>query len=282
MWFDGRVLTLGIDLASQARDTGVCAVRWEGGTAAIVLLAVGAARDAAFDDAWLTGAAVGGRGLPAADKVGVDAPFGWPAPFVAAVGAREPADWPLPLGADRAGLVRRETDRRVWLRTGKLPLSVSTDRIAYPAMRCAGLLAWWGRHLGEPVGRAGDGLACETYPDAVLRTLLGMPKGRAPSYKGPAEAARARRRELLDALALQGLALGADHRAACEERDDALDALLCAIAARAAALGLTERPGESERDLADREGWIHLPTQGITLKDLLTTGSAQERKIADA
>ena len=193
MCFDGRVLTLGIDLASQARDTGVCAVRWTGDTAEIALLAVGAAGGVPFDDAWLAEAAVGSRGLPRADKVGVDAPFGWPAPFADAVGEREPSGWPLGLGADRSGLVRRETDRHVWKRTGKLPLSVSTDRIAYPAMRCAGLLAWWSRQLREPVGRAGAGLACETYPDAVLRILLGMPPGRAASYKGASPATRARR-----------------------------------------------------------------------------------------
>ena len=200
MCFDGRVLTLGIDLASQARDTGVCAMRWTGDGAEIVLLAVGAADGAPLDDAWLAETAVGLRDLPRADKVGVDAPFGWPAPFTTAIAAHEPADWPLGLGADRSGLVRRATDRHVWRRTGKLPLSVSTDRIAYPAMRCAGLLAWWSRHLGEPVGRAGSGLACETYPDATLRTLLGMPPGRAASYKGAAPAARARRRDLLAAL----------------------------------------------------------------------------------
>lgn len=275
MCFDGRVLTLGIDLASQARDTGVCAVRWSGGTAEVVLLAVGAAGGAPFDDAWLAETAVGLRELPRADKVGVDAPFGWPAPFTAAVGQADPADWPLALGADRAPLVRRETDRHVWHRTGKLPLSVSTDRIAYPAMRCAGLLAWWSTHLGEPVGRAGGGFACETYPDAVLRTLLGMGRGRAPSYKGPSEAARARRLELLGALAEHGLALGAEHRAASTASDDALDALLCAIAARAAAVGLTEPPGDDVRGLADREGWIHLPADGVTFAALVGGPGAQ-------
>lgn len=271
MWFDGAVLTLGIDLASQARDTGVCAVRWQGGSAEIVLLAVGAAGGAAFDDAWLTEAAVGGRGLPVADKVAVDAPFGWPAPFVAAVGARDPADWPLGRDERPMALVRRETDRHVWERTGKLPLSVSTDRIAYPAMRCAGLLAWWSRHLGAPVGRAGEGLACETYPDAVLRTLLGIAPGRAPSYKGTTDAARARREQLLQELAAGGLKLTPGHAGACSDDDDALDALLCAIAARATALGLTEPPGPGQEDLAAREGWIHLPADGVTLEALLAS-----------
>ncbi len=48
-------------------------------------------------------------------------------------------------------------------------------------------------------------------------------------------------------------------REACIESDDALDALLAALIARAAALGLTVPPGADDLELARREGWIHLP-----------------------
>lgn len=263
------MLTLGIDLASQPRDTGVCAVRWETGAAEVVVLAVGAHAGAPLDDAWLAEAAVGLRDLPPAAKVGVDAPFGWPAPFAQAVGEADPAAWPLGLGADRTALVRRETDRHVHRRTGKLPLSVSTDRIAYPALRCAALLAWWARRTGAAVPRSGEGLACETYPDAVLRLLLGLPRGRVPSYKGVEAPAAARRATLLEDLAGRGLRLSPAHRAACAAGDDALDALLCAIAARAAAIGLTEPPPPAQRDAAAREGWIHLPAEGVTVAALI-------------
>ena len=46
--------------------------------------------------------------------------------------------------------------------------------------------------------------------------------------------------------------------------------MLCAVAARAAALGLTEPPGDAQRDLAEREGWIHLPADGVTLRALVS------------
>lgn len=51
-------------------------------------------------------------------------------------------------------------------------------------------------------------------------------------------------------------------REACVESHDALDAVLCALIARAAALGLTEEPSAEDRELARAEGWIHLPRSG--------------------
>ena len=44
--------------------------------------------------------------------------------------------------------------------------------------------------------------------------------------------------------------------------DDALDAVLCALIARAAALGLTVPPPDQDRERARAEGWIHLPRRG--------------------
>ena len=56
---------------------------------------------------------------------------------------------------------------------------------------------------------------------------------------------------------------------ACVASDDALDAVLCALIARAAALGLTAPPPAEELELARAEGWIHLPRKG-SLGELLT------------
>jgi hypothetical protein len=53
---------------------------------------------------------------------------------------------------------------------GVNPLSVSADRIAHAAFRCAGLLARLAA-LGEPVDRAGSGVVVEVYPAAALRRL---------------------------------------------------------------------------------------------------------------
>jgi len=70
-----KVRTLGIDLAAQAKETAVCLLTWSDGRATIETLVVGV-DDAAILELVRTED-------PA--KVAIDAPFGWPAPFVAAV-----------------------------------------------------------------------------------------------------------------------------------------------------------------------------------------------------
>ncbi|MDQ1291823.1 MAG: hypothetical protein QG615_1632 [Nitrospirota bacterium] len=45
----------------------------------------------------------------------------------------------------------------------------------------------------------------------------------------------------------------------CRESDDALDAVICSLVARAQALGLGPSAGAADRDRTAREGWIVLP-----------------------
>jgi hypothetical protein len=71
----GHVRTVGVDLAAQAKQTAVCLVSWDEGRGTIDTFAVGADNVAIVD-------------LIESDKpakVAIDAPFGWPAPFVSAV-----------------------------------------------------------------------------------------------------------------------------------------------------------------------------------------------------
>ena len=78
-------------------------------------------------------------------------------------------------------------------------------------------------------------------------------------YKGSDN--RAEREGLIAALlrAAPWLELGA-YADLCARSDDALDAVVAALTARAAALGLTSTPADGhQRDLAQREGWIALP-----------------------
>jgi len=188
-------------------------------------------------------------------KVAIDAPFGWPVPFLDAMRAqRDRTAWPVPPGEHgrRAPLERRATDRWVAQRTGKVPLSVSTDRIAYCAMRCAALLT----ALGER-DRTGRGRCVEVYPAAALQ-LWGLDDGRT-SYKRGAGAPAAR------AAIAERLASAVDlaaHRDACAACDDVLDAVVCALVARAAADGLTDAPPPEHAEDAAVEGWIHLPRAG--------------------
>ena len=211
-------------------------------------------------------------------KVGIDDPFGWPEPFLDALSSyHRGSGWPSGIDEPRDAFRLRETDRLVHERTDKWPLSVAADRIAIPAMRCAVLLTEIGRRRGvETVARDGSGLCCEVYPDPALRlwTKGSQADLRGASYKGPDNADR--RRRLLAAL-LELLPLrdegGLLFRVALE--DDFLDALVCALVARAAELGLTRFPeGERQTSLAATEGWIHLPDG--PLHDLVAAGSRRE------
>ena len=93
--------------------------------------------------------------------VGIDAPFGWPVEFAKAVGAWSFTSWTIPLLRDQ--LRFRVTDRRVHETVGFWPLSVSTDRIALPAMRTSALLVRHGVTDGS-----GDKRFYEVYPAGSL------------------------------------------------------------------------------------------------------------------
>ena len=95
----------------------------------------------------------------------------------------------------------------------------------------------------------------EVYPAAALR-CWGLPYR---TYKGAA------RRESLGVIvdALRAGLPELDWAVAddiCRRSDDALDAVVCALLARAASLGLTDGPPPELWHLAATEGWIHLPT----------------------
>lgn len=235
------MITLGIDLASQPPGTGACAIEWRNGRARVLEVVCGLDDDAVLER------------VAGADKVGLDVPFGWPEAFVAAV-ARFHAGGAWPETAVTA-LRYRETDRVVAARTGRWPLSVSTDLIGVPTFRAARLLARLAAE-GLVVDRSGAGRLVETYPAAALR-LWGLAstgykrrEGRASLLALARELTR-RTRSWLD--------FDAAARRRCRASDDALDAVVAALVARAAALGLCEGPPPHLAAIAAREGWIALP-----------------------
>jgi hypothetical protein len=247
--------TLGIDLAAQPANTAACRIDWGAGRGAVSELRSG------LDDGELL------ELIGDADKVAIDAPFGWPDDFVDAVAAhREHAGWPG--NADDQDLYRfrlsfRLTDRMLIARGARRPLSVSTDLIGVVAMRCAYLLDRLAAR-GEPVDRAGSGKVIEAYPAPAL-TSWGIG---AVGYKGRGGSVRLP--QLLQRVEgeLGGLELGVEERDSAATDHNCFDALIASLVARAAALGLTEPPEPGEQaDRAVREGWIHLPTN--PLPDLL-------------
>lgn len=259
---------MGIDLASRERNTAVCLLEWREDAVAVVALVRGQTDDGmALHTKWLSNTAYGNLGKYGGPitKVGIDAPFGWPEPFFDALASyRGTGLWPSGLDDPLDECRLRETDRAVYRRTKKTPLSVASDKIAMPAMRCATLLTdLQQKRDAAAVARDGSGLCCEVYPDPALRFWTGdHPNGLAPreSYKGK-KAAR-RRTDLLTAIQ-RDLPME-DERGLLERiglEDDYLDALVCALVARATELGLTYWPeSEAEIDRAPLEGWIHVPS----------------------
>ena len=199
-----------------------------------------------------------------ADHIGVDVPFGWPAAFVGFVTAQHGDEQPAVLqdAAEwRRSLAYRTTDRWVATEFGKWPLSVSTDRIALPAMRAAALLAAL-RERGTPVDRAGGGRIAEVYPGVALR-VWGLAAGR---YKGASSSGSPALLHRLQAAA-PWLDL-AGHAPALSQNDDVFDALVCALIARAHALGRWHRPPATQLEQISREGWIVVPD--CTLAELVS------------
>lgn len=240
---------VGVDLAAEPTTTAVCLIDWQGGTARADV-----SNGPVDDDAIVELAAT-------ADKVGLDAPFGWSDEFVDAVCAHHRfGPWPgraqAHPGAYRRRLRFRRTDEVVRAATGVVPLSVSSDLIAVPAMRCALLQDRLSEAWGVPVDRTGAGRLVEVYPAGTLCTWRLPFRG----YKGRAN--RPVLAALVDRLlaALPPLVLNGDTEQRCRTSDHAFDALVAALVAVAAARRLTRLPSAGdEEERARREGWIHLP-----------------------
>jgi predicted nuclease with RNAse H fold len=235
-------VTLGIDLAAQPAGTAACRLAWGDGEVTALTL------DADLDDGALTDLRGG------ASMVAIDAPFGWPRAYLAAMREWDSTrSWPK---VERQQLRYRATDLHVQQHTGIWPLSPSSDRIAVCAWRCAALLASWGVH--DPLGAD---RVVEAYPAAAMR-CWGLPSR---GYKAQAPQARARtadvRAQIIAGLRVHcpWLALTDPQWDACLSSHDLLDALICALVARATCVDATLAPSTSTAGHAAQEGWIQLP-----------------------
>lgn len=243
--------TLGVDLAAATKKTAAAVIEWGNGTARLAHLALDVGDEEIV------------RLFAASDMTGIDCPVGWPDAFLPFIAGHLSAAAHPVLDHDgiegRRLLAYRDTDRFVTARTGLIPLSVSADRLAHPAMRCAVIQAKIARDHG-PQARDGSGRLAEVYPAASLKGWELLARG----YKGRGGAETERLAALLDGLrqAAPWLDLaGQEHRLAGS--DDMFDALIAALTARAVALGMTLRPDAAHARAALSEGWIHLPTGGL-------------------
>ena len=231
-------------MASQPRKTATCRIDWDSTPAHVTSLSSGAT------DSDLLGL------FKHANKIGIDAPFGWPRPFVQAIQRYSTAkEWPA-VGIRH--LRYRRTDYAARDKLDRWPLSVSSDRIAVTAMRLARLFDAAAR-TGEAIDRTGGGRFVEVYPAAALSVWDFRSRG----YKGPEN------REALTQLVRDfagvtkaWLQLTEGDWAKCRASDDVFDALVAALVARAAAIGFCEPIASEDLDRAAEEGWIALPQSG--------------------
>ncbi|MFM2353458.1 MAG: hypothetical protein RLZZ608_864 [Actinomycetota bacterium] len=244
------VRVAGVDLAAEAAGTALAVLRVESGQVTLEQLQLG------VDDETIVGTT---RNV---SLIGIDCAFGWPVDFVDFV-ARHAAGGELS-GSDagdlawRRRLAHRETDRVVTERTGARPLSVATDRLGMTALRCAVLLDRLAGD-GRVVDRSGEhpSAVAEVYPAMALR-VWGLSR---PGYKQSTDARAALIADLRRAA--PWLELG-DHEPLMRASADALDAVLAALVALAHARGASIRPTPDQRERARVEGWISIPTVGLS------------------
>ena len=243
--------TLGVDLAAQPKKTAACVIDWVENEAQVITLEVG------VDDPRILSLA--GTMTKGTDWTGIDSPFGWPVTFSQMIAAHDAG-----AGAIREwekiwqrSLCYRLTDDYVRDSVGLNPQSVSASWLAIVAMRCRGLLA----ELRVKDRSGVDGVV-EVYPAAALRRWELIPAG----FKGKKKGAGLT--TLVEAVqtATPWLCLPDAEKKLCATNHHAFDAVVCALVARATALGLTERPGPDDLATARREGWIALPYPGSLSK----------------
>lgn len=248
------MVTIGVDVASQPKGTAAVTISWDAGGAQVVDFQK-PVTDEALEKILNSGA----------DRIGLDVPLGWPDAFVQALGAHHRGDgWPE---ANTGSPYRRVTDVEVRRLTCLMPLSVSADRLAYPAIRVAKILS-----SRSPVDRSGEHQLVEVYPAAALK-VWGLAWKKYKGIDGKVALGR-----LVGQLQLGTPWITRSEGAwrAAEDDDDIFDALVCALIARAKAVGLCHALSPADQLMAAREGWIAVPKPG-SLTHLADPAEAQSR-----
>lgn len=192
------------------------------------------------------------RDSPGETLVAIDAPLGWPAPLSVAL-HRHRAGTPVGSCANR--LFRRSTDVLVHEAIGKRPLDVGADRIARTAHAALDRLDELRATTGLALALAWDPdevrgtQVIEVYPAATLRAhglpSEGYKKGNDSDHRGVRE-------RILEMLA--GVTVDEFSRSVAVTNADALDAVVCVLAAADFVRGMARRPDDAA--LARVEGWI--------------------------
>ena len=228
------MVTWGLDLSTKPKKCAAVAIRWDVGRPEVVDVRTP-----------LTPEEIVSLITSEEAQFAVDVPFGWPDAFVEFVAEHRDHEQLPPGDRERwrkETLARRAGDQRLH-HYGVPPLPASFDRLGKTAVMWSAI-EYDLRMRGVAFDRSGmNGRICETYPTAAL-VAWSLPK------KKPTLA--------LIERAFPFLTIGEDWRKLLST-DDACDALVCALTARARVLGLTMEPDDVRQ--ANREGWIHITEQ---------------------
>lgn len=239
------ITIIGIDCATQPQKTGLAVGKWDGTAVSLHTITLGKRTESLAHTiaSWLP------KNEPT--LLAIDAPLGWPMDMGSQLVNHQAGD---ALSVPPNTLFRRETDRHIWQRTGKLPLDVGAERIARTAHAALTLLADLRQICQEPIPLAWQPQlehtlsAIEVYPAGTLKMLLAPT--RVPSYKGK-DGGNGRFTILNKLKQIVTLPPNID---LLWQNDDALDAALCVLAGTDFLQGLAEPP--TNLPLAKKEGWI--------------------------
>lgn len=241
--------TLGIDLASKPQKTAAIGIEWPESGSPRVLEGDTEARLTDDEVLRLFEAETWGR-------IAIDTPFGWPTDMLEVLNrwqARTPIDLKASARTQGSPAIHRATEIAVRERTGKYPIAVGVNNLAWVSLRVF--------HLLSAAGGASDrsGVSTrfvEAYPKGAQTLWLGI------GIESTKKSAAARDTALGRIEEETGLIIGdaRDEIIGEGEADHLFDALLCALVARAAMLAQTWRPQPELRATAEEEGWIHQPS----------------------
>lgn len=226
------VALIGIDCATQPRKVGLALAELDGKSIRIKACRTGSPRE---EPAWIVSRWMGEYGTA---LLALDAPLGWPRAMGQALNGHQAG---AGLGAAAHELFRRQTDDAIYQRFNKRPLEVGANFISRTAVAALNLLEQLRMTTDQLIPLAWSPVdlkqsaAIEVYP-AATRIAHGWP-GRGGSIDGL--------ESLMDFSAIDG---------ELPASDDAIDALVCVVAAADFIQGRARPPVDLET--AQQEGWI--------------------------
>jgi predicted RNase H-like nuclease len=239
------MIVIGVDCATDEKKMGLALGSVDNKKTTILRVSVGGKNEPVVDliEKWLP------EGQPA--LLALDSPLGWPRKLAQEL-LDHSAGMPLKVSPDH--LFSRLTDHIVKKTIVKRPLEVGADRIARTAHSSLKLLQSLREKTGAAIPLAWEGddvretCAIEVYPAATLVARRINVQG----YKK--RKARDERLKLIELIS-NHLEI-ATSREQLESSSDAIDAVVCVLAASDFLLGKCLQPEPKDEETARKEGWI--------------------------